>query len=135
MAFGEVFTSLQQKVIDGQENPLSLIYSSKFNEVVKYLVQTEHVREPIALVISDSKFKSLTPEQQKVLSDAANGTAKQYTSDEVEKGDTDYLQKLQDGGMTLIKPDIAAFQAALDGFVETEFPEIKNVFDQIRAVK
>lgn len=135
MAFGEVFTSLQQGVIDGQENPLSLIYASKFNEVVDYLVQTEHVREPISLVISDSKFNSLSATQQQVLLDAAKGAAKQFARDEIAKGDSEFLQKLVDSGMKHIKPDIAAFQAALDGFVDTEFPEIKDVFEQVRAAK
>lgn len=135
MNFGEVFTSLQQGVIDGQENPLSLIYNSKFNEVVKYLVKTEHVREPIAMVISEAKFNSLSPEQQQALLDAANGAGKQYAYDEVVKGDEGFLQKLQEGGMTLVEPDLAAFQAKLDGFVDTNFPEIKEIYEKVRAAK
>lgn len=135
MAFGEVFTSLQQGVIDGQENPLSLIYTSKFNEVVKYLVKTEHVREPISMVISETKFNSLTPEQQQALTAAANGEGKKYALDQVTSGDNDFLKKLQEGGMTLVEPDMAAFQAKLEGFVDAEFPEVKEVFDMVRAAK
>ncbi|MBG9565520.1 hypothetical protein ABE38_08770 [Brevibacillus agri] len=135
MAFGEVFTSLQQGVIDGQENPLSLIYTSKFNEVVKYLVKTEHVREPISMVISETKFNSLTPEQQQALTAAANGEGKKYALDQVTTGDNDFLKKLQEGGMTLVEPDLAAFQAKLDGFVDAEFPEVKEVYEMVRAAK
>lgn len=135
MAFGEVFTSLQQGVIDGQENPLSLIYTSKFNEVVKYLVKTEHVREPVAMVISADKFKSLTPEQQKALMDAANGKGKQYASDQIIAFDSEFIKKLQEGGMTLVEPDLAAFQAKLNGFVDQEFPEVKEIYEKIRAAK
>ena len=43
MAFGELFTALQQGTIDAQENPLSVITSSRFNEVQDYLSMTEHV--------------------------------------------------------------------------------------------
>lgn len=135
MAFGEVFTSLQQGVIDGQENPLSLIHSSKFNEVVKYLVKTEHVREPISMVISESKFNSLSAEHQQILLEAANGAGKQYAADEVIAGDSQFVQLLQDGGMTLVEPDIAKFQEKLAGFVEEEFPELKEVYDLVRAAK
>jgi TRAP-type C4-dicarboxylate transport system substrate-binding protein len=135
MAFGEVFTSLQQGVIDGQENPLSLIYNSKFNEVVKFLVKTEHVREPITVVISESKFKSLSPELQEALVNAANGEGKTFANNEVTNGDSEFLKKLQEGGMTLVEPDLAAFQAKLDGFVDAEFPGVKDIFEKIRAAK
>ena len=135
MAFGEVFTSLQQGVIDGQENPLSLIYNSKFNEVVDYLIRTEHVREPITVVISDKKFNSLSTEFQKTLLDAVNGDAKTYTAEKVTIGESDYLTKLQEGGMKLIEPDLAKFQEKLVGFVDKEFPVVKEVFEKIRSVK
>jgi tripartite ATP-independent transporter DctP family solute receptor len=135
MDFGQVFTSLQQKVIDGQENPLSLIYSSHFNEVNKYLIKTEHVFEPIVVVINSKKFNSLSPDLQKALMDAVNGIGKKYISDEVKKGDNDFLKKLQDGGMTLIEPDKAAFQAKLNGFVSQEFPALTDIYDKIRAAK
>ncbi|WP_261131602.1 TRAP transporter substrate-binding protein [Bacillus sp. Marseille-Q3570] len=135
MDFGEVFTSLQQGVINGQENPLSLIYNSKFNEVVDYLVKTEHVREPIAVVVSDQKFQSLSKEHQEALLEAANGQGKEFANDEVLSGEEEYLQKLQDEGMTLIEPDIKAFQSKLDGFVEEQFPEIQEVYEKIRESK
>lgn len=135
MAFGEVFTSLQQGVIDGQENPLSLIYNSKFNEVVDYLIKTEHVREPIAVAISQEKFDSLSPDLQEVLLTAASGEAKKFAYDEVTQGDSEYLQNLQDAGMTLIEPDISAFQAKLEGFVEGNFPEITDIYETIRNAK
>lgn len=135
MEFGEVFTSLQQGVIDGQENPLSLIANAKINEVTDYLVKTEHVREPIAVVISGSAFDELSPDLQEALMDAANGESKTYTADEVQKGDEQYLQDLQDAGMSLVEPDIQAFQNKLDGFVENEFPEISEIYEKIRSTK
>lgn len=135
MEFGEVFTSIQQGVIDGQENPLSLIYNSKFNEVVKYLVRTEHVREPISMVISDQTFNSLSPEFQDVLVKAANGEGQKYAADEVEKGDITYIDRLKQGGMTLVEPDLEAFRKKLDGFVEKEFPGVTEVYKKILAVK
>lgn len=135
MAFGEVFTSLQQGVIDGQENPLSLIYNSKFNEVVDYLVLTEHVREPIAVVISDSKLQSLDPELQELLFQAANGKGKEYVSTEVLSGEAGYLELLEEAGMTVITPDLSLFQAKLEGFVDEQFPTVKEVYEMILSAK
>lgn len=135
MAFGEVYTAIQQGVIDGQENPLSLIYSSKFSEVNKFLVKTEHVREPIAMVISSNKFNSLSPEQQNTLMEAANGQAKKYVIEQVDKGNSEFLTKLQEEGMTLVEPDLAAFQAKLEGFVDTQFPEVKELYEKIQSAK
>lgn len=135
MEFGQVFTSLQQKVIDGQENPLSLIFNSRFNEVNKYLIKTEHVREPIAVAMSSSKFNSLSPELQKALLEAINGQSKQYVADEVKKGDESYLKQLQESGMKLIEPDITSFQSKLDGFVDMEFPNLKEIYGKVREVK
>lgn len=131
MAFGEVFTSLQQGVIDGQENPLSLIYNSKFNEVVDYLVLTEHVREPITIVIGDSAYQSLDADLQEALTQAANGEAKTFAAEEVNAGEEGYLEELEAAGMNVIEPDLASFQEKLDGFVDSEFPDIKEVHEMI----
>lgn len=135
MAFGEVFTALQQGVIDGQENPLSLIYNSKFNEVQDYVIKTAHVREPITIVISDAMFNSLSGDFQDALMKAANGEAKSYTAEEVSTGEKKYLKLLEEEGMTVIEPDLSAFQEKLDGFVELEFPEIKDTYEKIISAK
>ncbi|WP_078430038.1 TRAP transporter substrate-binding protein [Alkalihalobacterium alkalinitrilicum] len=135
MAFGEVFTSLQQGVIDGQENPLSLIYNSKFNEVVDYLVLTEHVREPIAMVISGSKFEALDPELQELLLQAANGQGKDYVANEVLSGEEGYLEALEEAGMEVIRPDLSLFQEKLGGFVEQQFPAVTEIHEMILSAK
>lgn len=136
MEFGEVFTGLQQGVIDGQENPLSLISNAKLNEVVSHLIKTEHVREPISVVISGAAFDKLSPELQDALTEAANGEAKTFVADEVQKGDEQFLEDLTtSGGMTLVEPDIAAFQDKLDGFVDKEFPEISEIYEKVRSTK
>ncbi|WP_075618855.1 TRAP transporter substrate-binding protein [Paenisporosarcina indica] len=135
MEFAEVFTSLQQGVIDGQENPLSLIYNSKFNEVVDFLVKTEHVREPIAVVIGGATYDKLSPDLQEALIAAANGESKSFTAEEVQKGDEQFLEDLKAGGMTVVEPDLKAFQDKLDGFVDKEFPEISDIYEKILSTK
>ena len=135
MAFGEVFTALQQGVIDGQENPLSLIYTARFSEVVDYLVKTQHVLEPIVMVMSARRLKALDPKVQKVLLDASNGKAKSFVADRVTAGEETFIKKLVDQGMTLVEVDKSLFQKRLGGFVEAEFPKIKDIHGMIRSAR
>lgn len=72
MAFGEVFTALQQKVIDGQENPIAVIYSSKFWEAgQKHLSLTAHVYSPAILLMSKKVFDSMPKEDQELFQKTA----------------------------------------------------------------
>lgn len=132
MNFGEVFTALQQGVIDGQENPLSLIYASKFSEVVDFLGDTQHVMEPIAVVASSSRLSQLGEEEQAAILEAANGVAKSFVAESVRSGEANFLQKLQDEGMELVEVDKEAFRSTLDGFVDTHFPSLGDVYGEIR---
>jgi tripartite ATP-independent transporter DctP family solute receptor len=71
MAFGELYTALQQGVVDGQENPMNLIFSQRFYEVQKYLSMSQHFYYPRQYLIHEPFFKSLSPENQKIIQDAA----------------------------------------------------------------
>ena len=67
MAFGEVFTALETKTIDGQENPFVNIEASKFNEVQKYLTVTRHAYTPFLVLYSKKLWDTLSPQEQAVL--------------------------------------------------------------------
>ncbi len=71
MPFTEVYTALEQKIIDGQENPLSVIESSKFNEIQKHLAIINHMYNPQSLMASKKKWDALTADEKKLLLDAA----------------------------------------------------------------
>jgi TRAP-type C4-dicarboxylate transport system substrate-binding protein len=71
MAFQEVFTALETKTIDGQENPFVTIETSKFNEVQKYLSVTRHAYTPFLVLYSKKLWDQLTPQEQAVLREAA----------------------------------------------------------------
>jgi TRAP-type transport system periplasmic protein len=71
MAFGEVFTALETKTIDGQENPFVTINTSKFFEVQKYLSITRHAYTPFLVLYSKKMFDTLSKEEQAVLREAA----------------------------------------------------------------
>ena len=71
MAFNEVYSGLQQKTIDGQENPISLIVSMKFFETQKYLTLDGHVYNPYILMINDKFYSELSDEHKKIINEGA----------------------------------------------------------------
>jgi tripartite ATP-independent transporter DctP family solute receptor len=71
MAFPEVYSGLEQKAIDGQENPVTVILANKFYEVQKYLVITNHQYNPQTVIISRKLWDTLSNEEKKILVDAA----------------------------------------------------------------
>lgn len=71
IAWGEVYMALQQGVVDGQENPVSVIQVAKFNEVQKYLTLDGHVYSIPPILMNDKFFSSLSPDVQKIITDTA----------------------------------------------------------------
>ncbi len=67
MPFTEVYTALEQKIIDGQENPFSVIETSKFNEVQKFLGVTNHMYNPQSVFASKKKWDALNKDEQAML--------------------------------------------------------------------
>jgi tripartite ATP-independent transporter DctP family solute receptor len=71
LAFPEVYAAMEQKAIDGQENPLSVILANKFAEVQKYLTITNHQYNPQSLIFSKKIWDTLSAGERKTLQDAA----------------------------------------------------------------
>ena len=127
MALGEIFTALQQGVIDAQENPITNIYQLKFHEVQKYLSTTAHVYDAVGFYISEPLFAKLDPEFQKdVLAAAGAATALQRR--EAIAQDDVYMKKLVDYGkieITVLTPEqLVPFKKA----VAPVYKEIEELF-------
>ncbi|MFN3376636.1 MAG: TRAP transporter substrate-binding protein DctP, partial [Burkholderiaceae bacterium] len=71
LPFSELFTALETKTVDGQENPYNTILSSKFYEVQKYLTVTNHVYSPWIVTVSKKWWDGLSKTEQGILMDAA----------------------------------------------------------------
>lgn len=74
LPFSELFSALETKTVDGQENPYNTILSSKFYEVQKFLSVTNHVYSPWIVLVSRKWWDGLSKDEQKVLSDAARAS-------------------------------------------------------------
>ncbi|MBB5323227.1 tripartite ATP-independent transporter DctP family solute receptor [Anoxybacillus tepidamans] len=100
MAFSEVFTALESKTIDGQENPLATIKSNKFYEVQNYLSLTKHVYTPFVFLVSKKFWDNLSPEEQQILKDAAVEAGK-YQRELSRQEDKKALEELKKTGIKI----------------------------------
>lgn len=103
IAWGEVYMALQQGVVDGQENPVSVIEAMKFNEVQKYLTLDGHVYSILPILINDKFFMSLPPDIQKIIVDIAKTVTTVQRGQNVKKV-YDGVKSLQDKGMEVYSP-------------------------------
>ncbi|TEA78564.1 TRAP transporter substrate-binding protein [Allopusillimonas ginsengisoli] len=131
MAFSEVFTSLQNGTIDGQENPLALIKSGNLNEVQKYLNKTEHVRSWIYLTLSDLTWQKLSDEDKKAVMEAAART-QTYERELFLQDEQKLAADLEAAGMTFVDADRDAFAAkARDAVLANVSGDVKQYVEEI----
>ena len=120
MNFGELYTALENKTVDGQENPYTVILSNKFYEVQKYVSATNHAFTQNILLVSKKFWDRLSPEEQKLLREAAaetRGYQREQTRLQAEKA----LSELKAKGMTFneIAPaEYSRMQQATKGVAE-----------------
>jgi len=111
MALGETYISLQQGVVDAQENPIPTIHVQKFYEVAKNISLTNHIYAPIPLSLNEKRWQGLSPADQAALMKAAQEAAAWHRKAVVDEDDK-MLAEMQAKGATVIKPDIPAFGKA-----------------------
>lgn len=105
VAFGELYLSLQQGLVDAQENPYDTSLNAGFAEVQKYLIDTHHILYPNLFIVSKSLYDSMPPEYQAIFDEAA-GEAKEYAQQLMAASAAEDRQKLLDAGMEeIVIPD------------------------------
>lgn len=138
MSMSEIFTALQQGVIDGQENPPTTLLTSGWYEVQKYLSMTNHQITYDWIAFSKQFWDSLTPEDQALLEKAC----KAFADAEVEmykEGEASDIQKLKDNGVTvneISEENMVEFRAVGDSVIQKyadELPEFNEILTQVRA--
>ncbi|RAI01849.1 C4-dicarboxylate ABC transporter substrate-binding protein [Acuticoccus sediminis] len=122
MAIPEVYTALQQGVVDGQENPIGAIVNNRFGEVQKYVSLTDHAFTPLVVLISPMVWDQLSDEDKAIFKEAAVHAMERNRA-EVEKAIASGLDTLRSQGMTVVDDvDKASFQESLgpvfDSFAE-----------------
>lgn len=133
--FGELYTALDQGVVDGAENNPPSFCTSRHYEVCKYYTLDEHTLLPDMLVISTSIWNKLTPEFQMILQEAVDESVEYQRKIWTEAEEND-LKTVADAGVKIIHPDKIPFQTAVKSvWNEFEGTEIGNLIKQIQEVQ
>jgi tripartite ATP-independent transporter DctP family solute receptor len=127
----ELYMALQQGAFDGQENPIPTIYVNKLHETQEYLALTNHVYEPMPVVINEAFWTRLSPKEQEVIQRAVE-RSQDYNRNLVQQMTEEFLVELEEAGMQVSSPDRAAFEAKTKD-VREQYREIigKELVDQV----
>jgi tripartite ATP-independent transporter DctP family solute receptor len=140
MPFPELYAALEQKAVDGQENPVATIRGAKFFEVQKFLTLTNHQYNPQSVVVSKKFWDQLSADEKKVLQDAAAESSK-YQREQSRSAAAGILEELKKNGMQVtelppaevaklrekMKPVIAKHSASVgDATVKALMAEIEK---------
>ncbi|MAM73027.1 TRAP transporter substrate-binding protein [uncultured Tistrella sp.] len=133
MGVAELFTSMQQKVVDGQENPLEIIESMRYDEVQSHVMETAHVIGAMTFIFYDARLKRLPEDVRTVLIEEGR-KAMDDASTRMAAMEAEIKKRLQGKGMTFVAVDRDAFAAKLADMPDA-FPDLKPWVEKIRAVK
>jgi tripartite ATP-independent transporter DctP family solute receptor len=136
MASAEVYTSLQQGAIDGQENPTEAIIAHSYFEVQKYLVLTGHVNPPGWVQMSEKVWQDLTPETKKVWMETWNEIAMDLRKEMLAQ-ENNYQGIWKAKGGQVIVPDVPAFREAMKDVWKKFAPRAweEGFYERIQAVR
>lgn len=132
IAFGELYSALQQGVVDAQENPLSIFYSNAFFEVQKYVSLTQHIWGSALLSVNQRVWKKVSKEDQEVIQKLAH-VWRDKQREMVQQSDKDMVEKIRAKGVTVNDVDTKPFRDAV-AQVWTDFEPVfgKELMDHMK---
>jgi tripartite ATP-independent transporter DctP family solute receptor len=136
ISFGELYTALQQGVVDGAENNPPSFYTSRHYEVSKYYTIDEHTAVPDVLIVSTHIWNSLSPKEKEWLQNAASESA-EYQKELWKEASTVALEKVKEAGVQIIYPEKLQFQEKVQDLYETykQDPLKKDLINRIQKVE
>ncbi len=133
ISWGELYTALQQGVVDGAENNPPSFYTSKHYEVCKYYSLDEHTSVPDVLLVSTVVWNDLSDQEKKWLQDAADASY-EYEKKLWKEATIEALEEVKKAGVKIYYPDKALFEEKVKPLIE-EFKNDKEMFDLIQKIK
>lgn len=135
ISWGELYTSLQQGIVDGAENNAPSFYLSRHYEVSGYFTLDEHTAVPDVVLVSTTLWDDLTPQQQGWLQEAADESAvyqRELWAESVEES----LAAVEEAGVEIIHPDKEAFSSRVEGLYDAFRADsvVYNLIQQIQTV-
>ncbi len=136
IAWGELYTALQQGIVDGAENNLPSFYISRHYEVCKFYTMDEHTAVPDELLISTLLWSKLSKQEQKWIKEAAV-ESRVYEKKIWYEAEMEALEKIKEAGVTIITPDKEAFRERVEPLYQAykEDPKMAKLIDRIQAIK
>jgi tripartite ATP-independent transporter DctP family solute receptor len=113
IAFAELYMAMSTKTVDGQENPVSTIWASKFYEVQKYVALTRHIYTMMMFAANTNVWNRLTAEQRQIINEEGLKAAAEARKMAAEEEDT-LIGKLKEAGVIVTTPDPTKFRAAVE---------------------
>jgi tripartite ATP-independent transporter DctP family solute receptor len=133
ISWGELYTALQQGVVDGAENNPPSFFLSRHYEVCKYYTINEHTSVPDILVIGTTAWNRLTPQEQQWLEEAAR-EATEYQRELWEAAEKEALDAVKAAGVEVTYPDKQPFAKSVEALYES-YMEDREVFDLIQEIR
>lgn len=133
----ELYTSLQQGVVDAMEGTLTWIVPAKYYEVQPYVSMTSHLYAPSILAMNDDSFQAL-PENTRTLLQECAETARDYQRDYVTNADEDMIKILEENGIQVTRAediDRQSFVAATQVVYDELGADYKEIIDRIKALE
>ena len=133
ISWGELYTALQQGVVDGAENNLPSFYTSKHYEVCKFYSLNEHTAVPDVLLVGTDSWKRFSEQEQQWIKEAAQESSI-YQRRLWAESERESLKAIEEAGVQVIYPDKQLFEQQSLSMTEmfAEQPEILQLIDQIR---
>lgn len=133
---GEMYYALKQKMVDGQENGIDIVYGMKLYEVQKHYTATDHVRSAEGLFVNQKSWDSLDASQQEIVGKAAQA-ARAWGNSKLNEETAMWFDLCRQTGMTVVMPPlepwIKASRKTIDELDGVEWP--KGLYDKILAIK
>mgnify|MGYP004626314339 FL=1 len=135
IAFSELYSAIQTGVVDGGENPLDGIYSSKFYEVCKHVTIDEHSNIPTVIVFSEVIWNQMSTEERQIVLDAWKSVAATNLK-LVQEGEAKYRKALQEAGCSIYElSDKAKWQDAMEPIYKEFGSDCQAFLQKIKNVK
>lgn len=135
MSFAEVFTALQQGTVDGQENPLAIISTSRLYEVQKHLAMTKHNYSPMVLMVSKKVWDTFPDDIKAAFKELARSNA-QVERNLLKQAEEKYMEDMKKAGMNITFPDTAPFQEKVKPIYDKYSGEIgADIIKQVLETK
>ncbi|MCC3648592.1 TRAP transporter substrate-binding protein [Cytobacillus oceanisediminis] len=127
LPISEVFTAMEQKVVDGQDNPIATVRASGWYEVQSDILESKHMFSPNLYIINSNFWNGLTEEQQKIIEKASKEAA-EYEFELLEKSYEEDKKFLEDNGLKFTAPS-EEFSAEMEEAAQPLYEEIYSEFD------